>query len=280
MAIRVQNLVYWYEDGPPVLKGINLTIGQGEWVALIGQNGSGKTTLVKHFNGLLRPRQGQVWVAGRETTGRPIGELARQVGYVFQNPDHQIFAPTVREEIAFGLRNLGFAPAEVEVRVAEALAAFELTAFAEAPPAILGYGLRRRITVAAVWAMHPQIIVLDEPATGLDWRHTRSLMQHMAALHQRGHTIILITHNMKLVAEYARRVVVMHAGQIIANGPTQAVFQASEALTQSHLAAPPITRLARKLSPYGLPGDLLTVEAFVVAYRHLRAQRRKPIDHS
>ena len=276
-AIQVENLDYWYDDGPPALQAVSLDIGRGEWVALIGQNGSGKTTLVKHFNGLLRPRRGKVWVAGHDTASRSIGELARQVGYVFQNPDHQIFAPTVAEEVAFGLRNLGLSSPEMEARTAEALAVFELSAYADAPPAILGYGLRRRITVAAVWAMRPDIVVLDEPTTGLDRRHTLGLMSHMLELHRRGHTLVLITHDMKLVARYAQRVVVMHQGRVIADGPVRQVFQHEELLGRSSLAPPPISLLARRLAPCGLAGDSLTVEEFEADYLRLRAQRRQAV---
>ncbi|MFQ5855066.1 MAG: energy-coupling factor ABC transporter ATP-binding protein [Anaerolineae bacterium] len=279
-AVRVEDLDYWYEDGPPVLHGINLAIGRGEWVALIGQNGSGKTTLVKHFNGLLRPRRGRVWVAGQDAAGRPIGELAHEVGYVFQNPDHQIFSATVREEIVFGLRNLGLSSAEIEARTAEALAAFELNAFADAPPAVLGYGLRRQITVAAVWAMQPEILVLDEPTTGLDRRHTRALMSRMMGLHRQGHTLILITHDMKLVAEYAQRVVIMHEGHIIADGPTRKVFQREKLLTRSCLTVPPITRLARRLTACGMSGDPLTVDEFDAQYRLLRSRHSDVFDTS
>lgn len=276
-AVQVENLDYWYEAGPPALQDVSLTIGRGEWVALIGENGSGKTTLVKHFNGLLRPRRGQVRVAGQDTARQSIGELARQVGYVFQSPDHQIFSPTVVEELAFGLRNLRLSSPEIESRTAEALAVFELSAYADAPPAILGYGLRRRITVAAVWAMQPEVLVLDEPTTGLDRRHTLGLMGHMLELHRRGHTLILITHDMKLVAQYAQRVVVMHQGRIIGDGLVRQVFRHEELLGRSSLAPPPITVLARRLAPCGLAGDSLTVEEFEADYRRLRTQRRKAV---
>ncbi|MFQ5593910.1 MAG: energy-coupling factor ABC transporter ATP-binding protein [Anaerolineae bacterium] len=277
-AVQVDNLDYWYQDGPPALQDVSLTIGRGEWVALIGENGSGKTTLVKHFNGLLRPRRGQVRVAGQDTAGQSIGELARQVGYVFQSPDHQIFSSTVVEELAFGLRNLGLSSPEIEARTAEALALFELGPYAAAPPAILGYGLRRRITVAAVWAMRPEVVVLDEPTTGLDRRHTLGLMGHMLELHRRGHTLILITHDMKLVARYAQRVVVMHQGRIIGDGLVRPVLRDEELLGRSSLAPPPITALARRLAPCGLAGDSLTVEEFEADYRRLRTGRRQAVN--
>jgi len=151
-VLRVENLHFAYGD-VPALSGVSLTIQPGEFVAIVGQNGSGKTTLVKHFNGLLKPARGRVWVGERDTTSLSVAELAREVGYVFQNPDHQINQATVREEIAFGLRNMDFPPDEVARRADEALAMFGLRAYADRPPAILGFGLRRKIALASVCAL-------------------------------------------------------------------------------------------------------------------------------
>ncbi|MFQ6058769.1 MAG: energy-coupling factor ABC transporter ATP-binding protein [Anaerolineae bacterium] len=274
-TVEVRDLWYWYEEGhPPALQGINLTIGQGDFVGIVGQNGSGKTTLVKHFNGLLKPKRGRVLVEGRDTVGQTVGELAHHVGYVFQNPDHQIFCSTVRDEVAFGLRNLGLPEPEVEERTAEALALFGLTAHAETPPAVLGYGWRRAVTVASVWAMRPKILILDEPTTGLDWRGTRELMERVADLHQQGHTIVLITHDMKLVAEYAQRVLVMHQGLALAYGPKREVFREGAILEQAFLTVPPITLLARRMAACGMSGDALTVEEFYEEFTALRRLSR------
>ncbi|MFQ6015812.1 MAG: energy-coupling factor ABC transporter ATP-binding protein [Anaerolineae bacterium] len=274
-AVEVRDLWYWYEEGhPPALRGINLTIEQGDFVAIIGQNGSGKTTLVKHFNALLKPKRGLVLVGGRDTVEQTVGQLAHEVGYVFQNPDHQIFCGTVRDEIAFGLRNLGLSESEVEERTGEALAVFGLTALAETPPAVLGYGWRRTVTVASVWAMRPKILILDEPTTGLDWCDTHELMKRVVDLHRRGHTIVLITHDMKLVAEYAQRVLVVHEGLVLAYGPKKDVFRNEEILEQTFLAVPPVTVLARRLASSGMSGDILTVEQFYDEFTTLREQLR------
>ena len=277
-AIQVEDLSYHYDDGPTALAGVNLSIEPGDFLAIVGQNGSGKTTLVKHFNGLLRPTRGRVFVLGQDTTGQSVGQLARKVGYLFQNPDHQIFAPTVWEEVAFGPRNLGFSEGEVTARTAEALALFDLKDKADTPPAVLGYGLRRQVTLAAVWAMRPQIMVLDEPTAGLDWRSTRTLMQEVTNLNSQGHTIILVTHDMKLAAEFARQVLVLDEGRILAYGPTRQVFQQEATLRQASLVPPPITALAQRMrlvlspaeGPYGLRGDSLTVEEFYREYTTLR----------
>lgn len=270
LAIQVEDLSYRYNDGPLALAGVNLSIEAGDFLAIVGQNGSGKTTLVKHFNGLLRPTRGRVLVFGEATAGQSVGQLAQKVGYLFQNPDHQIFAPTVWEELAFGLRNLGFSDGEVAARTTEALALFGLGDQADTPPAVLGYGLRRKVTLAAVWAMSPQVLVLDEPTAGLDWRSTCTLMEEVANLNRQGHTIILITHDMKLVAEFARKILVLNEGQILAYGPTRQVFQQEAILRQAFLAPPPITALARRMRLYGLRGGSLTVEEFYQEYAALR----------
>jgi len=265
-AIQVKDLSYRYNDGPAVLTEVNLSVEAGDFLAIVGQNGSGKTTLVKHFNGLLRPTRGRVLVLGQDTAGQSVGQLARKVGYLFQNPDHQIFAPTVWEEVAFGPRNLGFSEREVADRTTEALALFGLEDQADTPPAVLGYGLRRQVTLAAVWAMRPQILVLDEPTAGLDWRSTRTLMEEVTNLNRQGHTIILVTHDMKLVAEFARHVLILNEGHILTCGPTRQVFQQETILRQAFLASPPITALARRMRPYGLRDDILTVDEFYREY--------------
>jgi len=275
-AVNVDDLWHRYDDGPLALAGVNLSVEAGDFLAIVGQNGSGKTTLVKHFNGLLRPTRGRVLVLGRDAAGQSVGQLARKVGYLFQNPDHQIFAPTVWEEVAFGPRNLGFSEREVAACTAEALALFGLKDQADTPPAVLGYGLRRQVTLAAVWAMRPQILVLDEPTVGLDWRSTRTLMQAVTDLNRRGHTIILITHDMKLVAEFARRVLILDGGRILAYGPTRQVFQQEAILRQAFLAPPPITALARRMRPHGLRGDSLTVQEFYQEYTALQSLKTNP----
>jgi energy-coupling factor transport system ATP-binding protein len=269
-AVKVEDLRYSYDDGPPALVDVNLSVEAGDFLSVVGQNGSGKTTLVKHFNGLLRPTGGRVLVLGQDTADRSVGQLARKVGYLFQNPDHQIFAPTVWEEVAFGPQNLGFSEEEVASRTTEALALFGLEDQADTPPAILGFGLRRQVTLAGVWAMRPQILVLDEPTVGLDWRNTRTLMEEVTNLNSQGHTIILVTHDMKLVAEFAHKVLVLDEGQTLAYGSPRQVFQQEAILRQSFLAPPPITALARRMRPYGLRGDSLTVEEFYQEYTALQ----------
>lgn len=242
--IDVRDLWYEYRPGQPVLKGVNLRIEAGEYVALIGQNGAGKTTLAKHFNGLYKPTRGQVLVGGQPTTSGAVVQFATQVGYCYQNPDHQIFQSTIEAEVAFGPRNLGLTDSQVEERVAEALAAVGLLERREEEPWFVGKGERQRIAVASVLAMRPQAIVLDEPTTGLDWRGAREMLALVDRLNAAGHTIIVITHDMRLVAEHARRVVALCQGEILIDAPPAEAFAHPDLLRRTFLKPPQITELA------------------------------------
>jgi energy-coupling factor transport system ATP-binding protein len=264
-ALRVENLHYAYGD-VPALSGVDLTIQPGEFVALVGQNGSGKTTLVKHFNGLLKPTRGRVWVGERETTSLAVADLAREVGYVFQNPDHQINQPTVRDEITFGLRHLGFGADEIARRAEAMLSLFGLWAYAEHPPAVLGFGLRRKVALASVCALRPPVLILDEPTGGLDARAAEEVLGFAASLHAAGHTLILVSHDMRRVAASARRCVILKDGRVLRDGPTREVFAEAEMLRQAFLAAPPVTRLAQALAPRLALDTPLTVEEFYQKY--------------
>ena len=270
LAVAAQGLIYRYDPELPALEGVDLEIADNAYLGIIGQNGSGKTTLVKHLNGLLRPTEGRVLVFGVDTRRASVGELARSVGYVFQNPDHQIFCATTREEIAFGPRNLGLGAELVRARVEDALAAFDLGPYADLPPAVLGYGLRRKVSIAAVYAMRPRLLVLDEPTAGLDRRSADELMRRVDAMHAQGHTIVLVSHDMQLVAAHCRHVLVMDEGRILTQGPPEIVFQQQALLERASLAPPPVTALAQRLGDLGMPGGALTVAAFCRAYGQLR----------
>jgi len=259
-SLETRDLWFSYPGGPPVLRGVSLALAEGEFAAIVGQNGSGKTTLVKHFNGLLRPGRGEIRLFGDDIRDRPVSRLARTVGYVFQNPDHQIFSPTTREEISFGLRQMNLATAEIQARTDEALGLFELQEFADRPPATLSSGLRRKITVASIYAMHPPVWILDEPTTGLDWGSAQALMDLVQELHRREHaTVVLITHDMRLVAEYAPRCLVMQGGEVLAYGETRELFGRREVLRVAGIELPQITELGHRL---GLPGPVLSVPEF------------------
>lgn len=240
------------------LRGIELTIHEGEFIAILGQNGSGKTTLAKQFNGLLKPTSGRLLVQGRATTQYSHRELARVVGYVFQNPDHQIFARTVREEVGFGLKVLGQNSETIEKRVAEALETVGLQGHQENNPFTLTKGERQRVAVASVLTVQPQVIILDEPTTGLDYYHQRNMMEMLKHLNQKGHTIIIITHSMWAAAEYAKRTIVMKNGVVFSDGPTREIFADETRLTEVSLRLPPLARLSNWLGT-----KALTVEEMV-----------------
>jgi len=257
-VIEIAELKYAYPDGQNVLNGIDLIIREGEFVAIIGQNGSGKTTLVKHFNGLLKPTEGNVVVCGINTRRRKVSDLAKEVGFVFQNPDCQIFAHTIFDEVAFGPRNLGIAEKEVSRRVYDALTAVQLNAYEKDDPFALTKGEKQKLAVASVLACTPKILVLDEPTTGLDYHEIISIMNLLVELNKRGHTIIIVTHSMWVAAEYAHRIIVLSDGKIVLDNTPRMVFKEEKLLKQFHLLAPEIVSLSNML------GDmtLLSVDEF------------------
>jgi energy-coupling factor transport system ATP-binding protein len=241
--IVARALTHAYSPGREAISEVDLTVHEGEFLAILGQNGSGKTTLAKHLNGLLRPTSGTITVAG----GKRPADLARTVGYVFQDPDHQIFCATVREEVTFGPRNLGLDPATVAQRVAQALADVGLSDLADADPFALTKGERQATAVASALACDPRVLVLDEPTTGLDGAQQERMMGLLRQLNERGRTIIIITHSMWAAAGYAHRVVVMSRGRVIADGPAREVFDDHEALAQAALRPTATAELSQAL---------------------------------
>ncbi|BDG61320.1 ABC transporter ATP-binding protein [Caldinitratiruptor microaerophilus] len=260
--IEVRDLEHRYANGLLALAGVNLTIRSGEFVAVVGQNGSGKTTLVKHMNGLLSPTAGEVRVAGVSTAGQSVLQLGRTVGYVFQNPDHQIFAETVFDEVAFGPRNHGVTGAELRQRVTEALEAVGLAGREQEDPFAMTKGERQRVAVASVLATRPRVIILDEPTTGLDYREQRRMMDLVRRLSEAGHTILFVTHTMWVVAEYAHRTVVVRDGRIWMDGPTRQVMAREPELLEAHLRPPQLVRISNRLG-----GTLLSLDECLAVLR-------------
>jgi energy-coupling factor transport system ATP-binding protein len=259
--ITTEGLGYCYPlSEQKALEGVDLKIGEGEFVALLGQNGSGKTTLAKHFNGLIKPSLGGVWI-----TGKPISDfnhmtLAQKVGYVFQNPDHQIFARTVQEEVGFSLKMMGLDPVSIKKRVEEVLEVVGLQGYEKKVPFTLTKGERQRVAVASVLAAQPQVIVLDEPTTGLDYAHQRNMMELLKSLNQKGHTIVIITHSMWVAAEYARRTIVMKNGVVFLEGPTRIVFSDEKKLAEASLSPPPLVQLSNRLGLQALTLEQMVAE--------------------
>jgi cobalt transport protein ATP-binding subunit len=261
--LSAQALKFTYEGGVEAIRDINLDIRYGEYIAIVGGNGSGKTTLAKNLNGLLRPTSGSVVVGGKPTSEQKVAALARMVGYAFQNPDHQLFCSSVEEEVRFGPMNLGYPDEVVRDKVEKAIEAMSLDHLRKLPPLSLRLGERRRVSIASVIAMDPEVLLLDEPTTGLDAEESAELMHRLKRLNDEGKTIILITHDMRLVAEHAKRVVVMARGRILLDSDPRGAFSDLEILRQSNLEPPAVTQLAHRLAAYGIPQDIISPEEFV-----------------
>ncbi len=261
VIIHVENLDYVYQ--PQTVKAVedvSFDIHRGEFVALIGQNGSGKTTVLKNMLGLLQPTKGKVVIAGMDTQVAPVADLARHVGFVLQNPDQQLFAETVEDEISFGPRNLGLDEETIKARVAEVLALVGLEEKRQEFPPALSKGERAKVVIASALALDPEIIVLDEPTTGQDYKGCHQILQIAKKLNQMGRTIVFVTHHMALVTEYARRVIVMRGGRILVDSKTEDVFDQAELVLKAHIIPPQITNLSRSLPPeLGLPRVALSV---------------------
>jgi len=228
-TIEVQNLVFKYPDGTRALDGVNFSIAPGEKAALVGPNGAGKSTLLLHLNGILRG-EGQVCVAGMEVTNDNLAKIRAAVGLVFQDPDDQLFSPTVFDDVAFGPIYQGLAEKQVRARVADALAAVHMQEYAQRVSHHLSVGQKKRIAIATVLSMQPEILVFDEPSAGLDPRARRGLINLLRELSQ---TMLIATHDLRLVAELLPRTIVMDDGRVVADGATGALLD-DDALLSAH----------------------------------------------
>lgn len=260
--IVVDHLDFVYQPlNVHAVKDVSFTIRRGEFVALIGQNGSGKTTVLKNLLGLNKPTRGKVIVGGLDISTSAVADMAKHVGFVLQNPDQQLFAEKVEEEIAYGPRNLGLDKALIEERVTEALRLVGLEDKRKEFPPALSKGDRAKTVIASALALNPEIVILDEPTTGQDYRGCHQIMQIANQLHEQGRTVVFVTHHMALVAEYARRVIVMNGGKILLDGPTAEVFNQPEVVRQAYIIPPQITELGQTLPvELGLPRTPLSVK--------------------
>jgi len=253
-VIEIDKLWHTYPEGLTALKNVSLRICQGEFVAIMGRNASGKTTLVKHINGLLKPTKGKVRVTGIDTQRATIAELARKVGFIFQNPNDHIFADTVEEEIVFILKNLGFDGAEIAVRVDETLEMFGLKEYRKQYPRSLSGGERQRVAVASVLVARPEVLILDEPTRGMEYRLKSELMRFLSGYIEKGNTVVLVTHDVETVAEYADRVILLSEGRVVVDGNKRDV------LSRALFFSPQINRLVQAFERYGVPNNILTVD--------------------
>lgn len=252
--INIDRLWHAYSNGVTALKNVSLTISEGEFVAVMGRNASGKTTLVKHINGLLKPTKGSVNVVGVNTREATIAELAREVGFVFQNPNDHLFADTVEEEIAFTLRNLGFKGAEVAPRIDEMLERFNLAPYQHQYPRALSGGEKQRVALASVIAARPRILILDEPTRGMEYKLKNELMGFLDEYRGQGNAVMLVTHDVEIVAEHADRVILLSEGKVVVDGDKR------EVLSKALLFSPQINRLVQAFEKYGVRGDILTAD--------------------
>jgi cobalt/nickel transport system ATP-binding protein len=234
-VIDVRGLAYAYPDGRQALYGVNLVVQRGERVALLGPNGAGKTTLVLHLNGILMAGAGSVTISGRPVTKESLPEVRRRVGVVFQDPDDQLFMPTVRADVAFGPQNLGLRGAELDGRVHQALSMVGMADVADRPPHHLSFGQRRRVAVATVLAMEPDVLVLDEPSSNLDPASRRELAEIVRSL---GLTTLMVTHDLPYAAELCERSVILSDGVVAADRETSELLADDELLAAHRLELP------------------------------------------
>jgi energy-coupling factor transport system ATP-binding protein len=264
LTIKIRDLHFTYPNGVEALRGISLTIEPGEQVAIVGQNGAGKTTLVKHFNGLLQPASGQVLIGDCDTTKHSVAKLARRVGYVFQNPDEQLFSKNVGAEVAFGPKNLGFDEERVQALVNDALTLTQLSDKTETNPYDLSATWRKMAALASIISMDTEIVIFDEPTTGQDAANVARIASVIAELRKRGKTVVTITHDIDFCAENFERVIAMSQGKILLDGRANEVLGQEEILATTYVDPPQLTRLGKRL---GFKSTVRNQEEFLDALK-------------
>lgn len=270
VVIDIRNLEFAYGAGAPALRGVSLTIRRGEMIAIMGRNGSGKSTLIRHINRLLEPLPGKVFVFGQDVTETTTAQIARRVGFCFQNPNHQMISFTVRDELAYGLKVRGAAPDEIKRRSEEALAFVGLSDALEEDVLGLGKGQRQRLALASVLTLDPEILIFDEPTTGQDPQMTADIFSILRRLNQTGTTILLVTHNLEMAARFTDRAVTLNTGRIVYDGPMRTLLGQRELLHENSIDQPQLTRLAIQLAGDGHAPTPLTVDEFLAAFPELQ----------
>jgi len=255
--ITVKKVRYVYPNGNEVLRGVDLHIEDGDFVAIMGENGAGKTTLVKTFNGLLKPTDGNVLIDDVETRKTSVAALSRSVGLVFQNPDHQLFCETVRDEVAYSLRNFGYPPDVIERRVRGILETLDLMPYVDSSPFMLSGGERKRVALASVLVWNPKHIILDEPTIGQDYQQKDRLRNFIVQLNTQRKTVVVVTHDVEFVAECRPRVVLLSRGRIVADGKAEEILSDSTLTEKASLLRPQISILFSSVT--GLPRDVIDV---------------------
>jgi energy-coupling factor transport system ATP-binding protein len=277
--ISTENVSFHYTAGSNVLQNVNLQIKDGEFIAIMGENGAGKTTLVKMFNGLLKPTEGAVLIDGVNTREKSVAQLSRDVGLIFQNPDHQLFAETVREEVAFSLRNFGFKEDIIQGRITNVLTTLDLNRYETSSPFVLSGGERKRVALAAVLAWDPKHVVMDEPTIGQDYLQKDHLRNFIVQITSQGKTVVIVTHDVEFVAECKPRVVLLSRGKIIADGPAAEILTNPQILQQASLVMPQIASLMKNLKDFNPPPNIIdafSAKAFFSGKLKGRVEARAP----
>jgi energy-coupling factor transport system ATP-binding protein len=256
-VISVENVGFHYMTGSEILQGVNLQIKDGEFIAIMGENGAGKTTLVKMFNGLLKPTTGKVLVDDVNTRNKSVAQLSRDVGLIFQNPDHQLFAETVAEELAFSLRNFGFKEDTIQRRITNLLTALDLDRYEKSSPFVLSGGERKRVALAAILAWDPKHVIMDEPTIGQDYLQKDRLRNFIVQLISQGKTVVIVTHDVEFVAECKPRVVLLSRGHIVADGPATEILTNHSIVEKASLVMPQIATLMKNLKDFGAPPSII-----------------------
>ena len=264
MRIEISDLHFTYPTGLEALRGISLKIDSGEQVAIVGQNGAGKTTLVKHLNGLLQPTSGSIKIGDWDTKEHSVAKLAKRVGYVFQNPDEQLFSKDVGTEVAFGPKNLGFKGEQVQALVKDALSLTELSDKTETNPYDLSPTWRKMVALASIISMDTDIVIFDEPTTGQDAMNVARIANVIKALRERGKTVITITHDIDFCAENFERVIALSQGKILLDGKANEVLGQEEILATTYVDPPQLTRLGKRL---GFKETVKNESEFLLAYQ-------------
>lgn len=279
--LSVENLHHAYEDGTQALRGVDLEVQRGDFLAVLGANGSGKTTLIKHLNGLLRPSQGRVLLDGKPVGGVEDREVFSRVGVVFQDPNDQLFAATVEDDVAFGPFNMGLPQDEVRDRVCRALHLVGMEAFSRKSIHALSHGQKKRVCIAGIIAMAPEVMVLDEPTDGLDPAGAHALMEHLAHLNrEEGITMIMATHVVDLVPIFMSRVAIMRGGELFRCGTPLEVFEDPEAVEWAGLQLPVVAELMRQLRDLdGVALDEIALTVGEARSEILRLLARRERDH-
>jgi energy-coupling factor transport system ATP-binding protein len=260
--ITIEDVSFHYSGTTSdVLNDVTLNIGDGEFVAIMGENGAGKTTLVKMLNGLLKPTKGRVLVDNVNTRERSVAQLSRDVGLIFQNPDHQLFAETVSEELSFSLRNFGFSEEVIHRRVHHILASLDLEKYTKSSPFVLSGGERKRVALAAILVWDPKHIIMDEPTIGQDYLQKDRLRNFIIQLISQGKTVVIVTHDVEFVAECKPRVILLSKGEVIADGPAPRILTKSALLEKASLLRPQIAELMQRLNSVISPPDIIELYA-------------------